>query len=218
MISSRETNSRFAGANALNDRLFFPLALLVALAMVGGAMMVGRGKPMCGPVGGANGPADYSKVLVTGTDLCRMVGAKGYKLSTIDPEIEPNILTITASKDALRDEPEKNAHFILAADLETVYAGQKLRITVTARPAPRQGAQAFQVNYSTGKAGQSGWQTFDLKPDWQEYRFDYHVPLKLLEDSTAYDYFSIRPVVPEKSRALEIQRVEFRRLGKWGDR
>ncbi|MEM8618013.1 MAG: hypothetical protein AAGF20_13905, partial [Pseudomonadota bacterium] len=61
----------------------------------------------------------------------------------------------------------------------------------------------------------SGWQTFDLKPGWQTYDFTFNVPEKLLEDSAAFDYLSIRPVVPEKTRALEVRSVEFRRYGRW---
>ena len=39
------------------------------------------------------------------------------------------------------------------------------------------------------------------------------VPDKLLENAVAFDYFSIRPVVPEKVRGIMIRQIEFRRSG-----
>ena len=67
--------------------------------------------------------------------------------------------------------------------------------------------------YSAGKVGNSGWHRFELEPDWKTYTFEYVVPEKLLENAVAYDYFSIRPVVPEKVRGIMIREIEFRRSG-----
>lgn len=197
----------------MKDIFFFPLALLVAIGMVAGAMMVGGNTQQCGPVGGADGPADYSSATVNGKDLCRMEGRRGFALDLSDD----GVLKVSVEPQMPRDDPEQNPNFKLASDLELVYAGQKLRVSVTAKPTDGAGAEAFEVMYSTGKAGNSGWQRFTMKPDWDTYRFEYNVPEKLLEDAVAFDYLAIRPVGAEKTRSMLIKEVEFRRFGKWAD-
>lgn len=201
-----------AGAYALKDIIFFPLAILVAAIMVGGAMMVGGNAPNCGPVGGAGGPADYRFARIEGINLCRMQGRRGY-----DVNLEGDILTITAQPRPPLEDYEQNPHFVLGGDLETVYAGQELKVSVTARPSSGAGAEAFEVLYSTGNAGGSDWRTFALQPDWKTYEFTFNVPRKLLESAVAFDYLAIRPVPGEKARSLEIKDIEMRRYGAWKD-
>ena len=199
----------------MNDRVFFPLAFLVVIAMVGGAMMVDSDKPLCGPVGGANGPEDYSQAIIDGRDLCRMEAVFGHELTQSAPEKKRNTLRIMADPGSLRDDVEASAHFKLGPDLETVYAGQTLRVTIRARPAAERGAMAFEFNYSTGKAGDTGWHRFDMQPGWQDYTHTIKVPKKLLESAVAFDYFAIRPEVGSKPRTIEIERITFDRLGAW---
>jgi hypothetical protein len=71
----------------------------------------------------------------------------------------------------------------------------------------------MQANYSPGRVGDSGWQVFDLQPGFQDYSFEYNVPLS--EGDQGVDYFAVRPVVPDKSRALIVEQVTFKRLGRW---
>ncbi|MEL7112090.1 MAG: hypothetical protein AAGK93_03985, partial [Pseudomonadota bacterium] len=100
-------------------------------------------------------------------------------------------------------------------DLETVYSGHRLRVSLTVKPTTGAGAEAFEFNYSAGKAGDTGWIRFDLKPEWETYTAEIDVPRKLLENSAALDYLAVRPVVPEKTRGIELSEIRFRRLGKW---
>ena len=199
---------RDPGESNLKDYLFFPLVLIVAILMVLGSIMVGANAPQCGPFGGADGPADYSFATIKGQNLCRMEGRKGYEL-----QLANDILTIRGEAEENYGELVRSPQFKLGADLETVYAGQKLTISLQVKPTEGAGAMAFEAMYSTGKAGNSGWQRFDLIPDWQTYQFEYQVPEKLLENTVAYDYFAVRPVVPEKVRGIMIREIEFRRAG-----
>ncbi|MDJ0921432.1 MAG: hypothetical protein QNI84_09905 [Henriciella sp.] len=200
----------------MKDIVFFPIVLLVAILMVTGAMVSDDERRLCGPVSGGAGPADYSYAIVEGRDLCRMEAGPSVELNRVGGPVDEAYLTLEAIAEDHRDDPEFNSHFKLAADLEYQYAGQKLRLLITARPSGASGAEAFEVNYSTGKAGETGWIRFNLKPGWETYRFDYNVPEKLLADSVAFDYFAIRPVIDGKARSVDIQRIEFRKQGKWG--
>ncbi len=196
----------------MKDIIFYPLMLAIVSVMVGSAIYVGASQPKCGPFGGADGPDDYSLIILSGRDLCRMEGALGYEL-----DLKNDVLTIRAETDANYADVEKNAHFRLGPDLETVYAGHRVRISLTVKPTKGGGAEAFEFNYSTGKAGDTGWTKFDLRPGWDTYTTEVNIPRKLLENAVAFDYISVRPVVPEKIRGIELKEIRFRRLGQWED-
>lgn len=195
----------------LNDRLFFPLALLVAMVMVGGALLVGSGQPACGPMGGANGDDSYRIVTIQSDDLCRIVAGGESDIELFTTDDGRSVVSIEMEGDAQRDAAENSPHFKLGPDLETVYAGQTIAITLMARPAERSGAVAFEVKYSTGKAGDSGWHQFYLEPDWQRFTFSFDVPEKLLKQSVALDYLAIRPVAGDKPRGIWIESISIAR-------
>lgn len=194
----------------MKDTLFYPLIAVIVTSMVVAALYLGWQKPQCGPFGGAQGPEDYSLIILQERDLCRMEAYLGYEL-----DLQDDILTIRAEADANDEDVQKNAHFRLGPDLETVFAGHKVRISLTVKPTNGAGAEAFEFNYSTGKAGDTGWIRFDLKPDWETYTAEVDIPRKLLESVAALDYISVRPVVPEKTRGIELREIRFRCLGQW---
>jgi len=194
----------------LRDIFFYPLIAAVIAVMVLSALFLGWQRPQCGPFGGAQGPEDYSLIILQGGDLCRMEAAFGYELDLVE-----DVLTIRAEADAAVSDVEQNAHFRLGPDLESVFSGHKLRISLTVKPTNGAGAEAFEFNYSTGKAGNTGWVRFDLKPEWDTYTAEIDVPRKLLQDVASLDYISVRPVVPEKIRGIELREIRFRRLGQW---
>ena len=194
----------------MRDIVFYPIIAVIVVTMVIGSLYLGWQQPKCGPFGGADGPADYSLIILKGQDLCRMDGYEGYELL-----LQDDVLTIRAEEGANDADVQRNAHFRLGPDLETVYAGHKLRISLTVKPTEGAGAEAFEFNYSTGKAGDTGWTKFDLQPDWNTYTAEVDVPRKLLESTSALDYIAVRPVVPDKTRGIELSEIRFRRLGQW---
>ena len=194
----------------MRDFVFYPIMAAIVVTMVISSLYLGWQQPKCGPFGGADGPADYSLIILKGQDLCRMDGFEGFELN-----LEDDVLTIRAEEGANDADVQRNAHFRLGPDLETVYAGHKLRISLTVKPASGAGAEAFEFNYSAGIAGDTGWIKFDLKPDWDTYTAEVDIPRKLLENTGALDYISVRPVVPDKTRGIELSEIRFRRLGRW---
>ena len=194
----------------MKDSVFYPLIAIVVAAMVVSALYLGWQQPKCGPFGGADGPEDYSLIILNGGDLCRMEAFLGYDLA-----LDDGTLTIRAAPESNYADPRQNAHFRLGPDLETVFSGHKVRISFTVKPTAAAGAEAFEFNYSAGKAGNTGWTKFDLQPEWDTYTAEIDVPRKLLENTVALDYLSVRPVVPEKTRGIELREIRFRRLGQW---
>lgn len=200
----------------MSDRLFFSLALVFAIVMIGGALSVGSGKQSCGPMGGAALGDDYSVVTIEARDLCRIEAGGESELDLLGDKSEPNGVRIELEPDAARELAEDNPHFKLGPDLENVFKGRIIRVSFLAKPADKAGAVAIEAKYSAGKAGDSGWQRFELQPGWQTYSFDYEVPEKLVDQSNAFDYFSVRPVTAEKARAVVIQKIIFEPGAAWG--
>lgn len=195
----------------MKDRIFFPLALVLAVGMVALAILPGVGRLPTGPVAGDG--QHYAKVTISGKYLNKVIAGGDATTRLEDGPDGRKQLYIEAQAGVLNDAPELGPHFRLAADLELQFSGFRIRCTVRARPADDHGAMQMQTNYSAGRVGESGWQVFDLRPGFQDYSFEYDVPL--IEGDQGVDYFAIRPVVPEKSRALIVEQVTFERLNRW---
>ncbi|KCZ84845.1 hypothetical protein HAD_04160 [Hyphomonas adhaerens MHS-3] len=197
----------------MKDRIFFPLALLVAAGLVGIAILPGVGRLPSGAVTGDG--KNYNEITVSGIYLNKVVAGGDAETRLIDGPNGRKQLYIEVEAGTLEGAPELGPHFRLAADMEVQFAGYTVRSTVRARPADTRGALQMEANYSAGRAGDSGWQVFDLQPDAEDFSFEYDVPV--IEGEQGVDYFGIRPVVPDKSRALIVEEVKFERLQRWAD-
>ena len=193
----------------MSDRVFFSLIFLLAALMVTAAARPGSDDLPRGPVGGAD--SDYRTVTVEGLQLNRIIAGGDAAMGLVERAGEP-VLKIESLAGTQKRDPIKGPHFELDSDLERVFSDHDVEITMMVRPTERKGAHSFQANYSAGRPGESGWQTFDMIPDWREYSFIYRVPEKLGEN--AFDYLGIRPVVPEDTRSILIKRITFRRFEK----
>ncbi|MGB3624512.1 MAG: hypothetical protein WA989_01705 [Henriciella sp.] len=194
----------------MSDRIFFIVAVLVGAVMVALALLPGMNALPAGPVSGGN--TDYKRIEISGNQLNRMVagGESEIELRQVGGE---TVLYIETDAETLSAEAQRSPHFVLATDLETIFAGRTLRVTVNARAADRYGSQAIELNYALGNAEASGWQTFLITKEFQDVSFEYDLPPKNVGAEPGYDYFAIRPVVPEKQRALLVRSVVFEPIG-----
>lgn len=205
---------RVTSASSMRDLIFFPLAGLLAIMMLGIALLPGVGALPTGTVAGDG--QNYDRIIVRNRYLNKVYagGDAVTKLQSAKGGLRQ--LYIEAQQGKLNDSPELGPHFRLAGDLETQFSGMKIRCTVRARPADDKGARQIALNYSAGRSGESGWKIFELKPGFADYSFEYKVPVAVGDQGI--DYFAIRPVVPEKTRALIVESVTFERLGRWEER
>lgn len=191
----------------MRDHFFFPLATLLIGLLVLLAVLPGFGRLPTGAVAGDG--VNYDRIEIEGRYLNRIV-AGGEAVTRLLRDGDTYLAFIEVEDGALSDAPELGPHFRLAPDIELQFAGRRIRVTVTARPADMRGAEAMQVNYSAGRVGESGWQVLPLQPGFADFSFDYDVPAHQGEQGV--DYLAIRPVVPDKSRALVIKRIVMERL------
>lgn len=153
----------------LKDRFFYPLACLVVAAIVAFALLPGGG------------------VELTEDEIA----ARGWSLSGIslnELEISPGSNSEYRSEDdgfirlaQFTPDGEGPASIGVFATLgpvhERAFAGKPLRIHFQARANPGNPLESFDAAYFTMEAGTSGWTTFELERDWQDYSFDYTPPV-----------------------------------------
>lgn len=191
----------------MRDKFFFPLAVILTVLMVFLALQPGVGRLPTGAIAGDG--LNYNRIVIEGPYLNKII-AGGDARAQLIREDKSYYLYIEAAADALAASPELGPHFRLAADIEVQFSGRRVRVTALVRPADRRGAQQVEVNYSAGRVGDSGWQVLDLQPGFSEVSFEYDVPLHQGEQGV--DYIAIRPVVPDKSRAIIVERIVLERL------
>lgn len=191
----------------MRDKLFFPLAALLTVVMVFLAIQPGIGRLPTGAVAGDG--LNYNRIVIDGPYLNKIISG-GDARAQLVRENDTYFLYIEAAAEALVAAPELGPHFRIAPDIEIQFASHRVRVTARVRPADARGAQQVEMIYSTGRAGDSGWQVLDLQPGFSEVSFEYDVPSPLGEQGV--DYLAIRPVVPDKSRAIIVERIVLERL------
>ncbi len=193
----------------MKDRLFFPLTILLVGMLIWLALLPGIGRLPSGAVAGDG--VNYNQIIIADEYLNKVI-AGGDALTRLERSASgAYVLYIEVAAGALTEAPELGPHFRLAGDIEMQMAGQRIRVTARVRPAPDRGAMQVRLNYSTGRAGESGWQALALQPDFTDVSFEYDVPP--ITGETGVDYLAIRPEVPEKVRAILIEKVVIERLG-----
>jgi hypothetical protein len=210
-LASLDTRPDFTGMLTgfrLRDRWFFPLALLLAAAMIALAISPGIGNLPRGAVAGDG--KNYNQIDIAGAYLNKIYAGGNAITELTRGENGAYAMYIEAAAGALSDAPELGPHFRLDADIELQFAARTVRVTVRARPAGDRGARQIAVNYAAGRAGESGWKVFDLLPGANDYSFEFSIPAHVGEPG--FDYLAIRPVVPEKTRAVIIDSVRLERL------
>ena len=193
---------------SLKDRLFFPLAVLLAIGMVFIALSAGFGRLPTGAVTGDG--VNYDRITIEGEYLHKVYAGGDATTQLVKDPDGTYGLFISAQDQTLNDAAEFGPHFRLAQDLEVQFSGRRIRCTVTVKPAADRGATQVALNYSAGRIGESGWQILDLAPGTKEVSFEYDLPT--IEGDQGVDYFGIRPVAPEKPRAIIVEKVVFERL------
>jgi hypothetical protein len=192
----------------MRDRIFFPLAGLLVILMVFLALQPGIGQLPTGAVAGDG--VSYDRIVIEGAYLNKVIAGGEARTRLQRLPDKRYVLQIDADVDALADAPELGPHFRLAPDIEQQFSTKKIRVTVRARPAENQGAMEMKVNYSTGRAGESGWHEFALQPDFADFSFEYDVPAAVGDQGV--DYIAVRPVVPSKRRGILVERITLERL------
>ena len=191
--------------------MFFPLAFVLAAALVWLAFQIPQRQLRTGAVSGAN--TDYRVIRVAGDDLYRFVPGEEAERVLARSEGGDTVLLVRATGDEFPASPDVGPHFRLAADLETAFSGQPVRVNVRARSALAQGADAIEVSYMAGPEGRTRWQRFEIGSEFSNYSFDVNVPKA--EADQGFDFVGIRPVISTDGKAIEIESLTLVNLSLW---
>ncbi len=192
----------------MRDKLFFPLAALLTVLMVFLALQPGIGRLPTGAVTGDG--VNYDRIVIEGPYLNKIISGGDARAQLIRQD-NTYSLYIEAAADDLVAAPELSPHFRLAPDIEVQFAGRRVLVTARVRPADARGADQIELNYSAGRAGDSGWRAVELQPGFSEVSFEYTVP-PFEKSEAGVDYLAIRPVVTGEPRAIVIDRIVLERL------
>jgi len=95
----------------------------------------------------------------------------------------------------------------LNSDYERAFAGEKLRMTITARQSRSQPLEEFDMGYFTAGAGDSGWFRRALTPDWQDYSFEFTPGLP--KATADIDYFGVWPGDSAEELSMDISKMRI---------
>ena len=196
----------------MRDILFFPLAAALAGAFVFLALDPYGERLPSGPVSG--GGRNAEDISISGAELNRFVVGEGGGVTidigkaTDDGEI---ILRIDRDASATYEDPRMGPHLVLAEDVEFALESRPIEVIIEARSAGEFPASRFEASYFAKTEGESGWQGFDLTPEFQPYTLTFFTPKR--GGDMGYDFVGIRPVTPDKHREMEVRSVRIRSAG-----
>jgi hypothetical protein len=195
------------------DILFFPLAALLAAALVYLAVDPFADRPPRGPV--SAGGRNAEDVTIKGRELSRFLpgDAGGLTVLTAGPNGRDTTVRIDRLASQIYKDPRSGPHIVLAEDVEQVLGSHPIEVTIEARTVGDFGASSFEAEYFAKTGSDSGWKSFPLTKDFQPYTFSWFPPAP---DNLGYDYIGIRPVVPDKHRIMEVRSVRVRVTGPKG--
>jgi hypothetical protein len=190
----------------MRDRLFFPAAAALAGVFIFMALNPLAERLPTGPVSG--GGRNVMDLKVEGDELHRFVAGNYNGIAFAHAaDGQPPLLRITRKAGEDYQDPRSGAHLILAEDLEYAYEKRKIEIQIEARSAGDFPASQFEADYFAKAEFETGWQKFNLTPEFKTYSFTFDAPAR--GETEGYDYLGIRPIAPDKQRTMEIRSVHF---------
>lgn len=185
----------------MRDLFFYPLLVLAIAGILMLALLPGRAKP--------TSMAELSQgYILKDAGLEQLTTSPGTLLSF---EKSPNgrVAYAVMSANLPRKMATASAGVFgtIGPQHKSFFAGQTLKITVVARQGSVKPVGRFDVGYFTVGAQDSGWQTFDLSPEFREYSFTF-TPAKT--SGSGNDYFGIWPDVAGRSQSMDVQSMSVK--------
>ncbi|MBK8839550.1 MAG: hypothetical protein IPO30_12835 [Hyphomonadaceae bacterium] len=193
----------------MRDRLFFPLAFILASSFILMALQPFVQRVPSGPVSG--GGRNAEDVTVKDAELYRFQPGNFDSIKVIPASDKgPAVLRITRQATEDYEDPRSGPHLILAEDIEFAMEHRTIQIDVEAKAAGEFAASQFEINYFAKSEGETGWKPFNLTLEFQTFTVTFETPSR--GETLGYDYIGIRPVAPDKSRTMEVSSVRVHTL------
>jgi hypothetical protein len=188
----------------MRDRFFYPIATaliagLITLALVPGPMKQRKQETTILNDG-------YH---LAGDDLKLLQAAAPNFIEYVNgPEGEVKSIILYSNIPRKDATPSAGVFRALGSRYERIFGGQNLEISVRARAGAKTPLDKFDMGYFTGEDGDSGWQTFELSKDYQDFMFSFTPnPPK---GPPGRDYVGIWPGKDGNSRTMEVERISIK--------
>jgi len=184
----------------LKDRFFYPLAALIAVAMVAYALSLGERIELTDC---EIWEAGYT---MEGEDLIRLTaqpGTQAVYVAAAGGQPAYARLTSTAARDSLPPGPGVFAP--LGPQYERAFATRNLRMSVTARTSRLNGLESFDIGYFSAGSGDSGWKRKTLDIDWSSYVMEFRPGA--LTGRQGLDHASIWPGETAELLNVDVQKI-----------
>lgn len=181
----------------MKDWFFYPLVTLIVAGMITYALSFG------GPVS-----IDADDGFVIEKDgLTTLTNSPGTNLSIASEADNPNAYAVFAAQTA-RDlaPPSAGIFATLSPQYEKAFAGQNIRISISARKGRSDPLDEFDIGYFTFGAGDSGWKTFPLEQDFKTYSFTFKPNLP--QGDPASDFVGVWPDVQGRNRTMDVEWIK----------
>lgn len=184
----------------MKDWLFYPLAILVVIAMTAYALSFGD-KP---------NDTDLSDgYIVEGEYLHSLQIPPGAKLDIETSLTSTDITATMTSFVALKDAKSAGIHASLPPLYQEEFFGYPLVFTIEAKAGDRKPLERFNTAFFSQKMS-SGWKTFELSDTYQTYSFEFTPKDLDIEDRFAF--FGIWPDEDGLERTMQVRKLSIKKL------
>ena len=182
----------------MKDWQFYPLIIAFVVAMVAYALSLANYDDV----------ARTSGLTLQGESLSGLYAAEGLSYSIASEMNNPAAYAVLSAHVSREKAPKSAGIFVtLGPKDEKAFAGQLLRITVTARAGRTAPLDQFEIAYFTAGAGDSAWQTFVLTDEFADYAFEYTPNFP--NGDPGNDYVGIWPDVDGEERTVEVKAISI---------
>jgi len=185
----------------MRDMFFFPLAALFVAGIIYFALNAG---------GEAETRSDAEVLqngyVMSGPDFVALTASPGTNFIAPDVETgEPNYAVLSAQMAREKAQASIGVFATLGPQYEKVFAERNIEITVRARKSDSQPSGSFEAGYYTLDAGSSGWKTFELTDNFEDYMFNFRPGLP--QDEAEIDYLGIWPSPKGENKSIDVERI-----------
>ena len=185
----------------LKDRFFYPLAAIIALAMVVFAMSFADNPVL------TNEEIWKHGYVMSGEDLTRLAAQPGTQaefVAATGGQPAYARLTSTVARDSLpTDKPGVFAP--LGLDYERAFATRRLKMTITARASGISGLKHFDMGYFSAGSGDSKWNRKSLTNEWEDYTMQFKPGA--LTEQIGLDHFSMWPGETAELLSMDVREM-----------
>ena len=187
----------------MKDWLFYPLVLAFVVAMVYYALSLATYEKI-----------DSSKGLVVeGRFLSTLYASPGTSYSIAGDNVNPFAYAVLSAHVSRENAPPSAGVFLtLGAEDKKVFAKQNLRISIRARKGRANPVESFDIQYFA-KDVESGWRTFELTNEFEDYSFDYRAGNANAGEN---DYLGIWPDVAGEALTMDVKWLKIEVAGPEG--